>query len=312
MWDEHGLHRGPWEPPPAPGSAFGPQAPIYRSGNMPGPGARDIKRGGRPRRWAGGGGDPDPDQSNPEQGRMPINRPMNKWDLETPEGPPGADRYSQHMKALRNDVIQEMIDRRNQPDMPEPNVHKAGGRARRADGGQGSPSAPPPGGGPSGPSVQDLINYQRMINRRDGGRTRRADGGGAKPMADYLPKTPEQWDALDRVIREWRAQDRSTGKGAGDYPANWDEETGFGAPGSKKSGGRLSMGERTKLPSTDFALPGAGSGPSGKGSGSYPIPDESHARNALSRAAQHASPAEQATIKRKVHAKYPDIDIGGE
>jgi hypothetical protein len=74
----------------------------------------------------------------------------------------------------------------------------------------------------------------------------------------------------------------------------------------------LSSKKRQSLPSKSFALPGKGEGPGGKGSGSYPIPDESHARNALARAAQHASPAEQATIKRKVAAKFPGIAVSGK
>ena len=73
----------------------------------------------------------------------------------------------------------------------------------------------------------------------------------------------------------------------------------------------LKAAQRRRLPASSFALPGKGEGKSGKGSGSYPIPDASHARAALSRAAQHASPAEQATIKRKVKAKFPGIDVGG-
>ncbi len=57
---------------------------------------------------------------------------------------------------------------------------------------------------------------------------------------------------------------------------------------------KLSTAARKALPSSAFALPG----------GRYPIPDASHARNALARAAQNASPAEQATIRRKVKARY--------
>lgn len=70
---------------------------------------------------------------------------------------------------------------------------------------------------------------------------------------------------------------------------------------------KLSMGQRKKLPSKDFALPGKGAGPSGKGSGSYPIPDASHARNALARVSQHGSSAQKAAVRAKVHAKYPGI-----
>ena len=75
---------------------------------------------------------------------------------------------------------------------------------------------------------------------------------------------------------------------------------------------KLSASQRKALPSQSFALPGKGKGPAGKGSGSYPIPDASHARNALSRAAANASPAQQATIKSKVRAKFPGIKVGGK
>lgn len=59
---------------------------------------------------------------------------------------------------------------------------------------------------------------------------------------------------------------------------------------------KLTTERRKELPSQEFALPG----------GRYPIPDESHGRAALSMA-HYASPAEQARIKRKVHAKFPGI-----
>ncbi len=56
---------------------------------------------------------------------------------------------------------------------------------------------------------------------------------------------------------------------------------------------------RRALKSSQFALPGK------RG---YPIPDEEHGRKAV-QMAPHASPSEQATIKRKVHEKFPDIQI---
>jgi hypothetical protein len=67
---------------------------------------------------------------------------------------------------------------------------------------------------------------------------------------------------------------------------------------------------RKALPAKD-TLPGRGSGPGRKGPGSYPIDTKARARNALARGAQHASPGELATIRRKVKAKYPSIDVGG-
>jgi len=73
----------------------------------------------------------------------------------------------------------------------------------------------------------------------------------------------------------------------------------------------LGTAQRKKLPSKSFALPGKGAGPHGKGAGSYPIPDASHARNALSRVSQHGSSAEKATVRAKVHAKFPAIGKQG-
>lgn len=70
---------------------------------------------------------------------------------------------------------------------------------------------------------------------------------------------------------------------------------------------KLSYAKRQKMPSSEFALPGKGTGPKGKGGGSYPIPDASHARNALARVAQHGSSSEKAAVRRKVHAKFPGI-----
>jgi hypothetical protein len=69
----------------------------------------------------------------------------------------------------------------------------------------------------------------------------------------------------------------------------------------------LTTKARKKLPKSQFALPGKGEGPQGKGAGSYPIPDKAHARNALARVSQHGSPAEKKAVRAKVHKKYPDI-----
>ena len=70
---------------------------------------------------------------------------------------------------------------------------------------------------------------------------------------------------------------------------------------------RLTYGQRQAMPSSEFALPGKGSGPQGKGGGSYPIPDPSHARSALSRVSRFGTPAEKAEVRAKVHAKFPGI-----
>lgn len=62
---------------------------------------------------------------------------------------------------------------------------------------------------------------------------------------------------------------------------------------------KLKAKARNALPDSAFAGPDR----------SYPINDPSHARNALARASQHASPELQAKIKRKVKARYPSIAV---
>jgi hypothetical protein len=70
----------------------------------------------------------------------------------------------------------------------------------------------------------------------------------------------------------------------------------------------LSAEERRDLPKSDFALPGKGEGPEGKQAGSYPIPDEKHARSALSLVAQHGTSEEKAKVRAAVKKKFPNIE----
>lgn len=59
--------------------------------------------------------------------------------------------------------------------------------------------------------------------------------------------------------------------------------------------------QRQKMPDSQFGLPAQKK---------YPIDTVARARNALARAAQNATPAEQAQIKRRVKSKYPQIQQG--
>jgi len=65
----------------------------------------------------------------------------------------------------------------------------------------------------------------------------------------------------------------------------------------------LSTAQRKELPKSELANPKK----EGEESGSYPIPDKAHARNALARVAQHGSPAMKAKVRAKVHKEYPEI-----
>ena len=60
---------------------------------------------------------------------------------------------------------------------------------------------------------------------------------------------------------------------------------------------KLTTATRKKIPTNEFALPGR----------RYPVEDEAHARNALARVSQDGTPAEKATVRRKVHRLFPGL-----
>jgi hypothetical protein len=60
---------------------------------------------------------------------------------------------------------------------------------------------------------------------------------------------------------------------------------------------KLTTATRKMIPTSEFALPGR----------RYPIEDEAHARNALARVSQDGTPAEKATVRRKVRRQFPDL-----
>jgi hypothetical protein len=63
---------------------------------------------------------------------------------------------------------------------------------------------------------------------------------------------------------------------------------------------RLTSRGRKRMKARQFALPGK----------RFPIPDASHARNALARAAA-LPPAERQKVRRKVKARFPSIQVSG-
>ena len=71
--------------------------------------------------------------------------------------------------------------------------------------------------------------------------------------------------------------------------------------------GKLTILARKRIKKSNFAIPGKA-----PGSGSYPIHDIAHARNALARVAQHGSPEEQAQVRRAVYRKYPSLKKKGK
>ena len=61
----------------------------------------------------------------------------------------------------------------------------------------------------------------------------------------------------------------------------------------------LTTEDRKRLPASDFALAG----------GRYPIPDESHAQNALARVSENGSPDEKAQVLAAVRRKFKDMAV---
>jgi hypothetical protein len=61
---------------------------------------------------------------------------------------------------------------------------------------------------------------------------------------------------------------------------------------------KLSDKDRKQLKDSDFAEPEERK---------YPIEDETHARNALSRVAQNGSAEEQKEVRQNVEERYPDL-----
>jgi hypothetical protein len=60
----------------------------------------------------------------------------------------------------------------------------------------------------------------------------------------------------------------------------------------------LTSKDKKKLSKKTFALPGKRK---------YPIPDKSHARNALARVAQNGTPEEQKKVRAAVKKRFPSI-----
>jgi len=66
---------------------------------------------------------------------------------------------------------------------------------------------------------------------------------------------------------------------------------------------KLTYGERKAMPTSEFAVPAKREG----GKGGYPIPNKSHARNALSRVSAYGTSDEKAKVRAAVHRKFPSI-----
>jgi hypothetical protein len=64
---------------------------------------------------------------------------------------------------------------------------------------------------------------------------------------------------------------------------------------------KLTAAERRKLPNSAFAIPAKRA---------YPIPDESHARDALREVKANGTAAEQRQVRIGVARRYPNLEAG--
>jgi len=142
-----------------------------------------------------------------------------------------------------------------------------------------------------------------VARRAQGGAQLRASRSEDDDWTDHLSRIRPTNGTGDKAA-EIKPSDTATSDKAGPvYTGDWnrdDDDPPTRGGGSYARGGRLTAKTRKALPSKDFALPGR----------RYPVEDKSHARNALARVAQHGSPAEKATVRRKVASKYPGIKQG--
>jgi hypothetical protein len=89
-----------------------------------------------------------------------------------------------------------------------------------------------------------------------------------------------------------KAPPKSKGKEEGEKKA---------AARMRKAAAVLTQAKREKVKSKNFAVPKKG------GEGKYPIPDATHARNALTRVRQFGSPSEKSKVYSAVAKKYPAL-----
>jgi len=83
-----------------------------------------------------------------------------------------------------------------------------------------------------------------------------------------------------------------------------DSLEAYGALGGQyKAAAVLTQPSREKIKKKHFAIPKGGPG----GTGRYPIHDESHARNALTRVRQYGTPSEKSQVYAAVAKKYPGL-----
>lgn len=92
--------------------------------------------------------------------------------------------------------------------------------------------------------------------------------------------------------------------------AHKNPKTGRDIGTAKEKEGKITTAGRVALPRAKFALPPRDEEKRRGIKGRFPIDTEARARNALARAAQTLSPAEEAKVRRAVAREFPGIEQG--
>lgn len=97
------------------------------------------------------------------------------------------------------------------------------------------------------------------------------------------------------------SKDKPSGKSSGKGKGGGSKKSGLS---DKTNAKRNTKKGRENMPASDFGLPKQRK---------YRIDDAAHARDALARAAQSdkLSSDQRSTIRKRVHAKYPSINVTG-
>jgi len=247
----------------------------------------------------------------------PGRSPSGAKPLPTPPIPP--DYYDFSVTGQEAEDRNAQVDalRRAQGD---DNTLRRGGRVKKAMGG------PMPGQAPQAPAQAAAMGSMPMASQQGmqpgmpqrlpqqgmpvgaaqtaPGPAAMARGGSADPMSNATISMPvhdakRMAQGLVGVGRAAGAR-QAVGTLANAARARLAQQQQQGAlapPTAMAKGGHLDAAARHALTKSDFALPGE----------RYPIPDASHARNALARVSGNGTPSEKATVRSAVHRKFPGI-----
>jgi hypothetical protein len=123
-------------------------------------------------------------------------------------------------------------------------------------------------------------------------------------------KTGPKVKSRDQAIAIALSEAREAGE---DVPEKKSEVRTMKISEFSKLAAEITAKKRKNLPKSDFGLKNKADTKKEKSqSGNYPIDTEGRARAALAYSKRYASPGQQATIKKRVEAKYPKMEVKAE